>query len=303
MHLTEDVVPAVSCLVVVLALPLNLVAIYILCACIKRKSSTTMLMINLAVADVLFVCCLFFIIPYYFKGNVWVFGLFLCHFIYTVFFTTTYVSILSVMALSVDRYFAILYPIKSKVWRNKVWGCMASAIIWVVVLIHILPINLVNLMNIDPAHNTSEAASSCYDNFSQDDLHFIEGLRLVLCIVLYVIPLFVTSYCYASIMKVLLSKNVLSMRKEKKTRAIKLIIITMLIYLFCFGCYNATHVIGYVSHSNIWWRPLSLVFNTFNCMLDPLIYYFASFTCQEVLKRYFSQKRRLSNGNEAPLDT
>ncbi|XP_032803725.1 proteinase-activated receptor 1-like [Petromyzon marinus] len=302
MDLIEDVVPAVSCLVVVLALPLNLVAIYILCACIKRKSSTTVLMINLAVADVLFVCCLFFIIPYYFKGNVWVFGLFLCHFIYTIFFTTTYVSILSVMALSVDRYFAILYPIKSKVWRNKVWGCMASAITWVMAFIHVVPMNATKMMNINTDHNTSEA-SSCCDNFAPDDLEFIARLRLVLCITLYVFPLFVTSYCYASIMKVLLSNNVLNMGQEKKTRAIRLIIITMLIYLFCFGCYNATHVIGYVNHLNLWWRPLSLVFNTLNCMLDPLIYYFASTTCQEVLKEYFTKRTQSSNGNEATLAT
>ena len=73
----------------------------------KTMSEICIYMINLTMADLLFVCALPFWIGYYSLGGDWIYSDFMCCVEGLLFFINTYCSILFLAAISVNRYWAI----------------------------------------------------------------------------------------------------------------------------------------------------------------------------------------------------
>ncbi|KAM4625876.1 prolactin releasing hormone 2 receptor [Polymixia lowei] len=82
----------------------------------KKKHNTTNFLIgNLALVDL--IMCIF-CVPltafYAFDKHGWIFGSFTCHFVTIMQSTTVYAAVLSLMAIAVDRYMVVAYPIRKR---------------------------------------------------------------------------------------------------------------------------------------------------------------------------------------------
>lgn len=51
---------------------------------------------------------------------------------------------------------------------------------------------------------------------------------------------------------------------------------TLLVFAFCFGPYNLSHIVGFIRWENPEWRDKALLCSTFNACLDPIIFYLSS---------------------------
>lgn len=107
----------------ILALVGNTVVIYIVCTVHQMRSSTNTLIANMAIADLLMTVDLPYILKWYYVYNRWFgtfMGDFLCKFFHSAQVGSLVASVFSLVAISLDRSFAILFPMKNIMTRNVV---------------------------------------------------------------------------------------------------------------------------------------------------------------------------------------
>lgn len=128
------VVPLFFGIIGILGLAGNLLVIVVVAANPGMRSTTNILIINLAVADLLFVifCIPFtatdFVLPYWPFGNVW------CKIVQYLIIVTAYASIYTLVLMSLDRYLAVVHPIASMSWRTENHAIRAIGVVWLVIL-------------------------------------------------------------------------------------------------------------------------------------------------------------------------
>ncbi|NXO80267.1 PAR4 protein, partial [Sitta europaea] len=127
--LTVRLIPALYSLVLLLGLPANALALWVLATRAERLASTVFLM-NLAAADLLLISVLPFKISYYFLGNHWPFGEGLCRLTTALFYGNMYCSVLLLTCISADRYLAVAHPFWSRAFRTPTLAAGTCAAVW-----------------------------------------------------------------------------------------------------------------------------------------------------------------------------
>ena len=128
-------------LIFIFALIGNIVVIYIVCTVNHMRSSTNTLIANMAVADLLMTIDIPYILKFFYVDYKW-FGTFmgtvLCKFFSSAQVGSIIASVLSLVAISLDRSFGILFPMKTVMTKNVVR--FAIAVVWLGALAFSLPL-------------------------------------------------------------------------------------------------------------------------------------------------------------------
>ena len=119
----------------------NIVVIYIVCTVNHMRSSTNTLIANMAIADLLMTIDIPYILKFFYVHEKW-FGTFmgtvLCKFFSSAQVGSIIASVLSLVAISLDRSFAILFPMKTVMTKNVVR--FVIAVVWLGALAFSLPV-------------------------------------------------------------------------------------------------------------------------------------------------------------------
>ena len=128
-------------LIFILALIGNTVVIYIVCTVNQMRSSTNRLIANMAVADLLMTIDIPYMLKFFYVHDKW-FGTFmgtvLCKFFHSAQVGSIIASVFSLVAISLDRSFAILFPVKTVMTKHVVR--FAIAMVWLGALAFSLPV-------------------------------------------------------------------------------------------------------------------------------------------------------------------
>ncbi|KAG7267441.1 hypothetical protein CRUP_033396 [Coryphaenoides rupestris] len=116
----------------------NSLVIYVILRYAKMKTVTNIYILNLAVADVLCMMSLPFISMQLALVH-WPFGEALCRAIMTVDALNQFTSIFCLTVMSIDRYLAVVHPIKSTKWRKPRIAKLINLTVWGVSLLVNLP--------------------------------------------------------------------------------------------------------------------------------------------------------------------
>ncbi|XP_067874498.1 free fatty acid receptor 2-like [Heterodontus francisci] len=263
---------AVYAVVLLTGLPCNLLALYAFLGKARRKAGPSVIfLVNLTISDLFFLLFLPFKILESVKGSLWTIPLSLCPFSGLFYFSAIYSSILFLTAVSVDRYLGVAFPIKYNMYRKPIYAILVSFMLWVCAFSHC---SIVYVTEYQRVSNLSSNMTVCYNRFSKSQLDILLPFRLELAIVLFCVPFLVTTFCYSSFIRILLSSTHIS--REKKQRAVGLVLTTLFVFLICFAPYNISHVVGFIQKQNPSWRTDALLLSTFNTSLDPIIFYFSS---------------------------
>ncbi|XP_062841239.1 free fatty acid receptor 3-like [Trichomycterus rosablanca] len=255
-----------------IGLPANILAVYAFVLKLSNNpTSSGVLLLNLTVSDLLFLLFLPLKMHEAALGLQWNLSQVLCSIMSFVFFTTIYTSSLVLMAVSVDRYLAVGFPIAYMKFRKVVYGVIGAVFIWTFSAAHCTIVFIVVHMS---GQNHTQANGTCYDDFSDDQKRVLLPVRLEFFVVIFFIPLCVCLFCYLNCIWILYHRPLIS--KEKKQRAIGMALGTLSVFLVCFLPYNLSHLIGYSTNVSPSWRPYALLLSTFNTCLDPIIFYFSS---------------------------
>ncbi|XP_039898648.1 prolactin releasing hormone 2 receptor [Simochromis diagramma] len=115
--------------VVLVACSGNLLLLFLIWHNKKRHNTTNFLISNLALVDlVMCVFCVPLTASYAFDKRGWVFGSHMCHFVTVMQSAAVYAAVLSLMAIAVDRYVVVAYPIRKRAGYRFCW--VLVVLIW-----------------------------------------------------------------------------------------------------------------------------------------------------------------------------
>lgn len=287
---------SVFSLVFIIGLLFNVAAVYIFACTLKLRNETTTYMMNLVVSDLLFVLTLPFRI-FYFINQDWPFGRVLCKLSVSLFYTNMYSSILFLTCISVDRYLAIVYPFRSQAIRTRRNAKLACCAVWVLVLSGSLPTGFL-LDTTSPRNINSSSSIYCFENFTNKQWQSkLSKVVVFIETVGFFIPLMLNIFCSTMVLQTLRKPQAISRGSQlNKTKVLRMIIVHLLIFCFCFIPYNVNLIFYALVRTNVLKgcladsvvrtiNPIALCIAVTNCCFDPVIYYFTSETIQNSIKR------------------
>lgn len=114
----------------------------------NMRSTTNLLIINLAMADLLFVV---FCVPFTGSDYVldeWPYGDVWCRIVQYLIVVTAHASIYTLVLMSLDRYLAVVHPIASMVIRTETHTTRAIVVLWFIILTSAIPVLYIHGENV-----------------------------------------------------------------------------------------------------------------------------------------------------------
>lgn len=298
-HLATSFVPTIYTLVFIISVPLNLVAMVMFLHHIRPRKPAVIYMLNLACADLVFGLLLPFKIAYHYHGNNWIYGSLMCRVVTAAFYCNMYCSVLLMMCISVDRFLAVVYPMHALTWRSPQTASAVCAVMWLLALGGVSPL----LFSGQTVYLSDLDITTCHDVQDVDQLQaYYVYFFPIYCSIFFFIPLIFTVVCYVRIVQVLAAANVEN--RSRKTRAIVMAVIVLIMFVVCFTPTNIILMVHYVqlSHksSDFSYKVyvLSMCVGSVSCCLDPILYYFGSSQCQKQVAALFRRMRLEEKSSE-----
>ncbi|XP_064408888.1 cysteinyl leukotriene receptor 1-like [Latimeria chalumnae] len=257
----------------------NCLALYVFIWLTTKKNPNTVIMINLAFSDLSFVLTLPCRIAYYLMDGEWIFSDFLCRVSTYAFYVNLYTSIFFLTTLSVFRYVAILFPMRSKTIFTIKRAAVISVAIWAFVALTSSPFLLFG------SHEQG-GKIRCFEPKDVDSWKRILVMNYIALAIGFAVPFLVILLCYVRIVVRLrcLDRN-LKRRKLSQKKSVAMILIILSAFFFCFLPYHVQRTVHlhFVLSSEPDCALTALmqkiiVYMTIlaaaNSCLNPLLYYF-----------------------------
>ncbi|XP_060936218.1 cysteinyl leukotriene receptor 1-like [Limanda limanda] len=277
-------------IITLLSLTGNGLALVVLIKTNRQNSPFHVYMINLVVADLLCVMTLPLRIIYYVRGGIWSMGTFLCTFSSYALYVNLYCSIYFMVAMSITRFLAIVYPVKNLQLMTVNRARLVCAGIWVFICLLSSPF-LMSGQYIDTTTNTTK----CFDTRPGEIDDKLKVLNYLSLVIGFVLPSLVILLCYAGIINTLVSRSRLSrtlsaqqQQRAMGAKAIRMIVIVLLTFTISYMPYHVLRTV-YLSrvHPNCQERiemqksvVVTLCLAAANTCFDPLLYYFSGEGCR-----------------------
>ncbi|XP_016361781.1 C-C chemokine receptor type 9-like isoform X1 [Sinocyclocheilus anshuiensis] len=262
----------------------------------RLKTMTDVYLLNLAVADLLFLGTLPFWATNAAQG--WVFSQAICKGVSAVYKINFFASMLLLTCISVDRYIAIVHVTKAHNYKNKrmLYSKITCVFVWLASCLLALPeFIFAKVKNIDPQ------STSCVMVYSITDNNRTKVLVLALQIsVGFLFPLLVIVLCYSVIIRKLLQAR--SFEKHKALRVIFAVVAAFVLSQLPFSGYliieagqanNATITNCEVMQSVDMAGQIVKCLAYTHCCLNPILYVFIGVRFRKYL---FSLLQRMSCG-------
>ncbi|NXX02229.1 LPAR5 protein, partial [Larus smithsonianus] len=283
-------------LIFVTGLLLNVMALWIFIRYLRLKSVVMIYMFNLAVSDLTFTLPLPLRL-YYYSNHHWPFGNTLCQVSGSVFQINMYGSCLFLLCINLDRYVAIVHPLRWRHLRRPKVAKLLCLFVWVVIFMGSIPTAIVHKQN--HCNVPNRTVYLCFESFSDDMWQKNLFPLVVLAEILgFLLPLSAVTYCSIRIFQELCKDGQTKTLRQQKT--VRLLLVNLVIFIICFVPYNTTlavygmikaRVIKVQEETRTSVRQvliMTMLLASMNCMLDPLIYYFST----EGFRNTFKKLRR-----------
>ncbi|KAK2842381.1 hypothetical protein Q5P01_012581 [Channa striata] len=147
------VMPSFFLVVLILGLPLNLISLWVFFQRLRRWTRSTVFLFNLTLADTSWLLALPFLIHYHLDHLYWRLGLPLCATVRMLYHNYFYLSIFFVTCISVDRYVAIVHPLRSLGLLGRRKTCVLCVAVWGATLVLSVPVASMSLIQTCPESN------------------------------------------------------------------------------------------------------------------------------------------------------
>lgn len=276
----------------------NCLVIYVVTMFSKMKTVTNMYIVNLAVADLLFLLSMPFLMITTILGH-WSFGYGMCK-LYMILVSINYFTgIFTLTVMSADRYMAVCHPIQSVTLRTPKLSFILCVMIWLVSILIMMPTFLYS----KTVHSPGRRGETCTISWPSNQL--IPGNKAFVwyCFFLsYTIPMSLISFFYFMVIIRLKSVGPANKSKEKKKshrRVTRMVLTVVGVYMMLwlpYWVFQVTLILGERRRLELW---EVLLFNactvlTFsNSMMNPLLYNFLSDNFRKSFVKAFTCVSRL----------
>uniref|UniRef100_A0A4W6C126 Angiotensin II receptor, type 2 n=1 Tax=Lates calcarifer TaxID=8187 RepID=A0A4W6C126_LATCA len=271
----KNVIPAIYSVICVLGTIANALAVCVLAhASALRRTVANTFMLNLCVSDLLFLLSLPLWAVYYSRGYSWPFGRLACKICGALHNLNLYASIFFITAMSIDRYLAIVHPLRSQSARDPTRARLTCILVWFL------------------------ACACSAPTLALRDTRYLSGLDVEACVISYpdhtwyltlvwmkialgfLLPLLVISCCYCAIACPLL--NHWNPRRARVLWTVAAVVLAFFLCWFPFHCVTFMDVLnsqGKLDGCWVYWSihnltPLTLCLGFSNSAINPVLYCF-----------------------------
>lgn len=238
--------------ILVVAVLGNSVVVYIVCSSEKMRTVTNYFIANLAIGDL---CMAILCVPFSFISTLilkfWPFGEHLCVAVNYLQAVSVFVSAYTLVAISLDRYLAIIYPLRPRMTRCQAKVIIAS--VWILSLATTLPVAIFSRLVTPPVnfyvHMDRQVCTEDWGSEpSDDELRMAYSVALML--LQYFLPLTVLVFTYSRIAMVVWGKRTLGETPARvdriarsKRKMTKMMVTVVMVYTLCWLPFNVLMVV------------------------------------------------------------
>ncbi|XP_048839435.1 C-X-C chemokine receptor type 5 isoform X1 [Brienomyrus brachyistius] len=304
MHLYEKVVlPILYILVLLVGLTGNGLMLAVLLSSGRGSIRITeVYLMHLALADLLLLCTLPFILISNIHG--WIFGSFLCKMHHVFRDLSCHCGSVLLACISFDRYIAIVHAVQHLGNRRPLSVHRICAVVWLVCLAFSLPNTVFHCVEEEIPNSTFLMCGLFGSDGHTSNWLFATRFIAHLC---FFLPLVVMTYCYSAVVFTLCQRGT----SREKQGAIRLAMIITVIFLFCWLPYNISLLMESLTIWNITelrCENLKLLdkvvvvsesFGYMHSCLNPILYAFLAVKFRRDLLRMLSRSPWLKRHLEA----
>lgn len=269
---TKIIIPSIYALVCCVGLTGNAMVIYVILKYAKMKTATNIYILNLAIADELFMLSVPFLATSAAVRH-WPFGSLMCRLVLSVDGINMFTSIFCLTVLSVDRYIAVVHPIKAARYRRPTVAKIVNVCVWGLSLIVILPIII--FADTVPAQ---DGAVDC--NFLWPEAVWSEAFVVYTFLLGFLLPVGAICLCYclmvARMRAVGLKAGWLQRRRSEK-KITRMVLLVVAVFVLCWMPFYIVQLVS------VFHRPpdpmvtqLFVILSYANSGANPILYGFVS---------------------------
>ncbi|KAM5162162.1 platelet-activating factor receptor isoform 1-T2 [Callospermophilus lateralis] len=278
----------------------------------KKLNEIKIFMLNLTVADLLFLITLpLWIIYYYNQGN-WILPKFLCNVAGCLFFINTYCSVAFLGVITYNRFQAVTRPIRTAQATTRKRGIYLSLVIWVFIVAAASYFLILDSTNIVTDKVGSGNITRCFE-------HYEKGSVPVLVIHIFIVFSFflvflIILFCNLVIIRTLLLQPVQQKHNAQvKRRALWMVCAVLAVFVICFVPHHVVQLpwtLAELGYQDSYFHQaindahqVTLCLLSTNCVLDPVIYCFLTKKFRKHLTEKFYNMRSSRKCSRVTTDT
>uniref|UniRef100_A0A8C6VRX9 G protein-coupled receptor 68 n=7 Tax=Nothobranchius TaxID=28779 RepID=A0A8C6VRX9_NOTFU len=279
----QYVFSCVYILVLLVGVPSNLYSLYHAVLQLKQRNELGVYLLNLTVSDLLYLASLPLWLQYIFQGDDWRHREWLCQLCGFLLYENIYISIGFLCCISLDRYLAVVHPLRFNALRSMKAAWLASAIVW----IKEIAVGVVFFRHKELSTDRTNQ-SVCFEHYPMRPWEY--DINYYRFIVGFLFPLAILLISYLCVLRAV--GRSAGTQPDQKTRIRQLVSSTILIFLVCFSPYHIFLLVRTLLERDCAfiegifnYYHLSLMLTTLNCVADPALYCFVSESARRGLYR------------------
>lgn len=279
----------------------NVCVLFVILCHRSLRNITNTFIVSLSISNILVATWTMPLQFVYHLQNEWTFGEAMCK-------VTSYVqgvsivsSILALVAISVERYRAICFPMLTRVIRTTRSAVCVVGLLWTTALIVLLPQLWIQQQQqrLSWQPETSppiRIAYVCVEYFPQHVYNICYTIGFFF--LLYILPVIVTGYAYGRMAQVLwirthigeplCQSQIANKREKQKRNIIRMLMLIVLCYILCWLPFFAMHVYVLFCEFSQTVRILqafALLFGYSNSFINALIYFFLNAKFKRIFRK------------------
>ncbi|KAF3687994.1 Somatostatin receptor type 5 [Channa argus] len=290
-------IPLIYGIVCIVGLVGNTLVIHVVVNYTKNESVTNIYILNLAIADELFMLG----VPFLAVQNAllsWPFGSLMCRVVMTVDAINQFTSIFCLTVMSVDRYLAVVHPIRSCWWRRPHVAKAISATVWAGSFVVVLPVVVfANVLKDD---------GNCSIVWPEPAEVWKTSFIVYTCTVGFFCPLLVICLCYLLIVIKVRSvgkrAQATSSRRRKSERKItRMVVVVVAVFVLCWLPFYVLNIVNLLVVLPRDFRGLYffvVVLSYANSCANPILYGFLSDNFKRGFRKALCRTSRRVKSNE-----
>ncbi|XP_036379054.1 somatostatin receptor type 1-like [Megalops cyprinoides] len=269
---SKIVIPSIYALVCSVGLTGNAMVIYVILKYAKMKTATNIYILNLAIADELFMLSVPFLATAAALRH-WPFGSLMCRLVLSVDGINMFTSIFCLTVLSVDRYIAVVHPIKAARYRRPTVAKIINVCVWGLSLVVILPI--IVFADTVPAQ---DGGVDC--NFLWPESWWSEAFVVYTFLLGFLLPVVAICLCYCLIvarMRAVGLKAGWMQRRRSEKKLTRMVLLVVAVFVVCWMPFYIVQLVS------VFRRPpdpmvtqLFVILSYANSGANPILYGFVS---------------------------
>ncbi|KAG9343509.1 hypothetical protein JZ751_013675 [Albula glossodonta] len=270
----------------------NSMVVAVIYCYMKLKTVANIFVLNLAVSDLTFLITLPLWATFTAMGYKWPFGSFLCKASAGLVIFNLYTSVFFLTSLSVDRYLAIVHPVRSRQRRTVVYARVTCVLIWAFAFLLSLPTALSrDVLHLGPANDTVCGV------LDQSELNrILVAIGLTKSILGFLVPLAVISTCYCLIGRAVLDAQRMQSSRSRGDEVMRMLVAVVVAFFLCWVPHQVFHFMHVLSLLKVITNcrtldvidtamPFTICLAYFNSCMNPILYSFVGLNFRRNLLR------------------